>query len=102
MKKLFLYSILSLLLPLFLIANDCDYIMDNQKMDIVINHMKRKSDDILKMNTIKAYLQRSCINTNQMLTIMEVFESEEAQNQFFLYSKEYIIDIENYNELISN
>ena len=54
------------------------------------------------MNTIKAYLERLCINTNQMLTIMEVFESEEAQNQFFIYSKEYIVDIENYNELINN
>jgi len=101
MKKLFLYSILSLLLPLFLIANDCGHVMDNQKMDIIINHMNRKADDILKMNTIKAYLQRLCIDTSQMLTIMKVFESEEAQNQFFLYSKEYIVDMDNYNELIN-
>ena len=102
MKKLLLYSILSLMLPLFSIANNCDYVMDDQKMDIVIKHMKRKADDVLKMNTVKSYLQRLCINTNQMLTIMEIFESEEAKNQFFIYSQEYIVDIENYNELINN
>ena len=73
------------MLPLFSIANDCDYVMDDQKMDIVIKHMKRKADDVLKMNTVKAYLQRLCINTNQMLTIMEIFESEELSFHYLIY-----------------
>ena len=102
MKKLFLYISLSLLLPGFIIANDCDYVMDNERVDVVIHQMKRKSDDGLKMNIIKTYLQRLCINTTQMLVIMDVFETEEMRNQFFIYSKEYITDIENYNQLINN
>ena len=66
-------------------------------MEIIIDQMNNKSDDIKKLNIIKTYLQRLCIDTNQMLSIMKVFESREVQNQFFLYSKEYIVDIENYN-----
>ena len=102
MKNLFFYISLTLLLPAFVIANDCDHIMDNNRMDVIIQQMKRKSDDVLKMNIIKTYLQRLCIDTNQMLSIMDVFESEEVKNQFFIYSKEYVTDMENYNQLINN
>tara|TARA_B100000902_G_C27254319_1_gene887030 strand:+ start:517 stop:825 length:309 start_codon:yes stop_codon:yes gene_type:complete len=102
MKKLLLYITFSLLLPGFIIANDCDNIMDNERANIVIEQIKRKSNDSLKMNIIKTYLQRLCINTGQMLAIMDVFESEEMKTQFFIYSKEYITDIKNYNKLISN
>ena len=73
--------------------------MDNDRMVIIINQMENKSDDIKKFNIIKTYLQRLCINTSQMLAIIEVFESEETKNDFFIYSKEYILDIENYNKL---
>ena len=73
--------------------------MDNDRMSIIINQMENKSDDIKKLNIIKTYLQRLCFNTSQMLSIIEVFESEEAKNDFFIYAKEYILDIENYNEL---
>jgi len=102
MKKLFLYISLTILLPVFVIANDCDHIMDNNRMDVIIQQMKGKSDDMLKINIIKTYLQRLCIDTNQMLSIMDVFESKEVKNQFFIYSKEYVTDMENYNQLINN
>ena len=99
MKKLLLYIGASLFLSTFLIANDCDYIMDNDRMIIIIDQMENKPDDVKRLNIIKTYLQRLCIDTNQMLSIMKVFESEEIQNQFFLYAKEYVVDIENYNKL---
>ena len=102
MKKIILFITIVLCLQNFLIANDCDYIMDNDKMEIIIDQMNNKSDDIKKLNIIKTYLQRLCIDTNQMLSIMKVFESREVQNQFLLYAKEYIIDIENYNKLKIN
>ena len=99
MKKLLFYIGLSLFLPTYVIANDCNHVMDNDRMSIIINQMENKSDDIKKLNIIKTYLQRLCFNTSQMLSIIEVFESEEAKNDFFIYAKEYILDIENYNEL---
>ena len=102
MKKLLLYIGASLFLSTFLIANNCDYIMDNDRMIIIIDQMENKSDDVKRLNIIKTYLQRLCIDTNQMLSIMKVFESREVQNQFLLYAKEYIIDIENYNKLKIN
>mgnify|MGYP001485902768 CR=1 FL=1 len=102
MKKIILFITIILSLQNFLIANDCDYIMDNDRMEIIIDQMNNKSDDTKKLNTIKTYLQRLCIDTNQMLSIMKVFESREVQNQFLLYAKEYIIDIENYNKLKTN
>ena len=102
MKKLFIYIILTLILPAFTIANDCTHEMDNNRADIIIQQMKRKSNDSLKMNVIKTYLQRLCINTTQMLSFIDVFETEAMKNQFFTYSKEYILDIENYNKLINN
>ena len=100
MKKLLLYLSLYLSLPVLLIANDCNYIMENDRMTIIIQHMDNKSDDIQKLNTIKMYLQRLCINTEQMLSIMEVFESNDIKDDFFIYSKEYITDIDNYNKLL--
>ena len=102
MKKIILFITIVLFLQNFLIANDCDYIMDNDRMEIIIDQMNNKSDDTKKINIIKTYLQRLCIDTNQMLSVMKVFESRETQNQFFLYAKEYIIDIENYNKLKIN
>ena len=102
MKKIILFITIILSLQNFLIANDCDYVMDNDRMEIIINQMNNKSDDTKKLNTIKTYLQRLCIDTNQMLSIMKVFASREVQNQFLLYAKEYIIDIENYNKLKIN
>ena len=102
MKKIILFITIILSLQNFLIANDCDYIMDNDRMEIIIDQMNNKSDDTKKLNIIKTYLQRLCIDTNQMLSIMKVFESREVQNQFLLYAKEYIIDIENYNKLKTN
>ena len=91
---------LYLSLPTLLIANDCNYVMDNDRMISVIQQMNNKANDLKKMNIIKAYLERLCINTNQMLSIMDVFEAEEMRNDFFIYSKNYITDLENYNKLL--
>ena len=44
-------------------------------------------------------MQRLCINTAQMLSIMDVFELDETKKIFFLYSKNYITDVGNYNQL---
>ena len=71
-------------------------------MEIIIEQMNNKNQDIKKLNIIKTYLQRLCINTNQMLKIIEVFESEEVRKEFFLYSKEYITDMDNYKKLQLN
>ncbi len=100
MKKLIIYMFFFLSVPTFLMANDCNYLMDDNRMISVIQQMENQTNDTRKMNTIKAYLQRLCINTNQMLTIMEVFESEEVKYDFFIYSKEFITDLENYKKLI--
>ena len=102
MKKHILSIALTLLSPLFIFANDCNYIMDDNRMEIIIEQMNNKNQDIKKLNIIKTYLQRLCINTNQMLTIIEVFESEEVRKEFFLYSKEYITDMDNYKKLQLN
>ena len=102
MKKTILYISVIMLFPVFTIANDCNHIMDDNRMEIIIEQLNNKSDDTKRLNIIKTYLQRLCINTNQMLSIMEAFESEEIRNQFFIYSKEYITDLENYNKLKIN
>ncbi|MBF25486.1 MAG: hypothetical protein CMP49_03085 [Flavobacteriales bacterium] len=99
MKKLFFCIGFYLLIPASIFANDCEYIMDNNRLEIIINQIHNQSEDMRKLNIIKTYLQRLCINTNQMVAIMETFESKEFKNEFFIYSKEYIIDIENYNQL---
>ena len=100
MKKLIIYILFFLSLPTFLIANDCNYLMDDNRMISVLQQMENQTNDTRRMNTIKAYLQRLCINTNQMLSIMEVFESEESKYDFFIYSKEFITDLDNYKKLI--
>ena len=82
MKKAIVYIAIILFSPVYLIANDCNYIMENERLETIINHMNNKSDDIKKLNIIKTYLQRLCIDTNQMLSIMQVFESENIQNEF--------------------
>ncbi len=91
-----------MLLPCMLFANDCKHIMEKDRMEIIIQQMNNKSDDVKKLNIIKTYLQRLCINTNQMLSILEVFDTKETKEKFIIYSKKYIIDIENYNKLYTN
>ena len=93
MKKKLLYISIIILFPTFIIANDCNHIMDDNRMDIIIEQLNNKSDDTKRLNIIKTYLQRLCINTDQMLSIMKVFESKEIQQEFFTYSKEYIASI---------
>ena len=102
MKKTILYISIIILLPSFAIGNDCNHIMDNNRMDIIIEQLNNKSDDAKRLNIMKTYLQRLCMNTNQMLSIMEAFESKDIQQQFFIYSKEYITDPDNYNKLKIN
>ena len=76
--------------------------MDNERVEIVIKQMNGKSKDIDKLNLIKKYLTRLCMYTEQMLSIMNTFESDVIKNDFFLYSKDYIVDIQNYNKINSN
>ena len=102
MKKIIMIILFILLTPMNLIANDCNIIMNDEQLDKIIIHMNNKADDMKNLNLIKTYLQRLCINTDQMLSILEVFKTKSIQNEFFLYSKEYIIDIENYNKLKIN
>ena len=102
MKKMLFYISIMIIFPSTILANDCNHIMENERMEIIIEQMDRKSDDIKKLNIIKTYLQRLCFNTSQMLSIMESFESKETKKDFFLYSKKYIIDIENYNKVKIN
>ena len=99
MKKLLLYISISLLLPLCVTANDCNHIMDDYQMGKIIESMNNQKEDVKKLNIIKMYLQRLCINTDQMLSIIKVFESQETQNDFFLYAEEYITDIEKYKSI---
>ena len=47
----------------------------------------------------KMYLQRLCINTDQMLSINKVFKSKNIQRDFFIYSEDYITDLENYKKV---
>tara|TARA_Y100001968_G_C19353914_1_gene716182 strand:+ start:180 stop:437 length:258 start_codon:yes stop_codon:yes gene_type:complete len=82
-----------------MIANDCNHIMDDYQMEKIIESMNNQEDDLKKLNVIKMYLQRLCINTDQMLEVMRVFKSKDTQNDFFLYAKEYITDIEEYNNI---
>ena len=93
-----------MLFPCISQANDCNFIMNQVQKESIINQMNRQSDEIKKLNIIKNYLQRLCIDTNQMLSFLDVFESKEIQKDFFIYSKEFITDIENYNQIkfISN
>ena len=99
MKKAFLCISIAIFSPYILSANDCNYIMDNNQMNTIIDSMNNQSEELKKLNIIKMYLQRLCINTDQMLNIMNVFQSEEVKEKFFVYSKNYITDIDNYNKL---
>tara|TARA_B100000902_G_C26477384_1_gene513106 strand:+ start:136 stop:468 length:333 start_codon:yes stop_codon:yes gene_type:complete len=99
MKKFIIYSVILVLLPLATIANDCNYSMTDTQMTKIIQSMNNQSEEIKKLNVIKMYLQRLCINTSQMTSIMQVFDSKDIKNQFFLYSKEYITDQENYQKI---
>ena len=102
MKKTILYISIIMLFPAFTIANDCNHIMDDHRMEIIIEQLNNKSDDTKRLNIIKTYLQRLCINTDQMLSIIEVFDSKEIQQEFFIYSKEHITDLDRYNKLNIN
>ena len=102
MKKIIMIIALFLIVPMNLTANDCNITMDNKQLDKIIIHMNNKADDIKNFNLIKTYLQRLCIYTDQMLSILEVFEAKSIQNEFFQYSKQYIIDIDNYNKVKIN
>ena len=73
--------------------------MTDTQMTKIIQSMNNQSEEIKKLNVIKMYLQRLCINTNQMINIMQVFDSEDIKNEFFLYSEEYITDQENYQKI---
>ena len=42
-----------MLFPLFSSGNDCNYIMDDNRMGIIIQQMNNKSDDVIKLNIIK-------------------------------------------------
>mgnify|MGYP001162289809 FL=1 len=102
MKKLLLYISISVFLPLYATANNCNYIMDDYQMEKIIESMHNQSEEVKQLNIIKMYLQRLCINTNQMLSLMQVFESKEIQKEFFIYSEKYITDIEEYKKLEIN
>ena len=80
-------------------ANDCNYIMDDYQLEKIIESMNNQSEDEKKLNIIKMYLQRLCINTNQMLSITKVFQSKDIRSDFFIYSKNYITDLENYKKV---
>mgnify|MGYP006162298265 FL=1 len=97
MKKIILFISIILLTPIEVSANDCNYIMNETVEKQVINHLKNKNNDIKKLNTIKAYLERLCISTKQMKDIMILFDNTETKKEFYLYVKDYITDIENYD-----
>jgi len=99
MKKILFYISIFIFLPYVMVANDCNYNMSDTQMHTIIESMNNQSEEIKKLNIIKMYLQRLCINTDQMLTIIDIFDSKTIQNDFFLYSKDYITDIENYNKV---
>ena len=99
MKKTLLYISIIMLLPCISLANDCNYVMEDDRMNIIIEQMNNKSDDKRKLIIIKTYLQRLCINTNQMLSIMQTFDNKETQSEFFIYSKNYITDLDEYKKL---
>ena len=102
MKKILLYFSITLFVPSYMIANDCNYIMDDYQLEKIIESMHNQSEEVKQLNIIKMYLQRLCINTNQMLSLMQVFESKEIQKEFFIYSEKYITDIEEYKKLEIN
>ena len=97
MKKIILFISIILLTPSEVSANDCNYIMNEKVEKQVINHLKNKNNDITKLNTIKVYLERLCISTKQMKDIMILFDNTETKKEFYLYVKDYITDIENYD-----
>lgn len=86
-------------MPLFLIANDCNYVMDDYQMEKIIESMNNQKDETKQLNTIKMYLQRLCINTDQLVSIMTVFKSENIQNDFFIYAENYMTNVEEYKKL---
>ena len=99
MKKILLYFSITLFVPSYMIANDCNYIMDDYQLEKIIESMNNQSEDEKKLNIIKMYLQRLCINTDQMLSITKVFQSKDTRSDFFIYSKDYITDLENYKKV---
>tara|TARA_Y100001954_G_C15659106_1_gene526750 strand:+ start:37 stop:345 length:309 start_codon:yes stop_codon:yes gene_type:complete len=99
MKKLLLYFSITLFVPSYMIANDCNYIMDDYQLEKIIESMNNQSEDKKRLNIIKMYLQRLCINTDQMLSITKVFQSKDTRSDFFIYSKDYITDLENYKKV---
>tara|TARA_B100000401_G_C52730242_1_gene683162 strand:- start:398 stop:706 length:309 start_codon:yes stop_codon:yes gene_type:complete len=99
MKKLLLYFSITLFVPSYMIANDCNYNMDDYQLEKIIESMNNQSEDEKKLNIIKMYLQRLCINTDQMLSITKVFQSKDTRSDFFIYSKDYITDLENYKKV---
>ena len=102
MKTTIIYIFLIICTTSFSSASDCNLIMDFNLEKKVINHIKNKLNDELKINTIKTYLQRVCIDTNQMKSIILLFEDAKTKKEFHLYAKDYIIDLENYKNLPVN
>ena len=86
-------------MPSDMVANDCNYVMDDYQLEKIIESMNNQSEDEKKLNIIKMYLQRLCINTDQMLSINKVFKSKNIQRDFFIYSEDYITDLENYKKV---
>ena len=58
MKKGIIYIALIIFTPLYLIGNDCNYVMEDEQLKNIIHHMENKTDDVKKLNIIKTYLQR--------------------------------------------
>jgi hypothetical protein len=97
MKKLILFISIILLIASEVNANDCNSIMNEKVEEQVIKHLKNKNNDIQKLNTIKVYLERLCISTTQMNSIIILFDNIETKKEFHLYVKDYITDLENYD-----
>ena len=98
MKKIILFISASIILSMQSLANDCINIMSKEVEEQVIGHLQNKNSDLKKLNTIKTYLARICIDTRQMNSIISIFDNIEFKKEFYIYAKDYIIDIENYEK----